>query len=240
MASQEPPPPPPPGGPQPGGPPQGPPGGQGPPSGPPGGQGPWPPQGPPPQGPGAPLPPGQPYAPYPYQPPPPPPPPLADPALKRGYGRVIGFTILSFGIYTLYWFYVTREQMNRELWSPDNSALQTLGLIVPVLNFFIHYWLWRDIDRARRQVGLEPFDAQLYTWLFVGVSLLTGFGWVIYIILLGKLNEYWDVRTGGQATDAPLSGGEIAVAAVGALLWLLVIAGIVFLIVAIIAAESVS
>ena len=35
------------------------------------------------------------------------------------------------------------------------------------------------------------------------------------------MNEFWDVRTQGLATDSPTTGGEKAVIAVGASLWLL-------------------
>ena len=44
---------------------------------------------------------------------------------------------------------------------------------------------------------------------------------IVYSIALGKVNEYWDVRTQGLATEAPTTGAEKAVLAVGAALWVL-------------------
>ena len=42
-----------------------------------------------------------------------------------------------------------------------------------------------------------------------------------YSIALGKVNEFWDVRTQGLATEAPMPGAEKAVVVVGASFWVL-------------------
>ena len=44
---------------------------------------------------------------------------------------------------------------------------------------------------------------------------------LLYSIALGKVNEFWDVRTQGLATEAPMPGAEKAVVAVGASFWVL-------------------
>ena len=46
---------------------------------------------------------------------------------------------------------------------------------------------------------------------------------VLYSIALGKVNEFWDARTQGLATEAPTPGVEKAVIAVGAAFWLLIV-----------------
>lgn len=150
--------------------------------------------------------------------------------VKRGAGRVLGFSILSFGLYGFYWFYVTREQMTREVGGDDNVGLQTAGQIVPILNFVIIYWLWRDINIARTRVGLPEFNIPVYLVLSI-----LGLSPIFYCLVVSRLNEYWDRRTNGQATDAPVTGGEKAVVAVGAVLMLLYI---LFIIVAIILAAA--
>lgn len=147
-------------------------------------------------------------------------------AVKRGVGRVLGFSILSFGIYGFYWFYVTREQMTREVGGDDNVGLQTAGQIVPVLNFVIIYWLWRDINIARTRVGLPEFNIPVYLVLSI-----LGLSPIFFCLVVSRLNEYWDRRTNGQATDAPVTGGEKAVVAVGAALLLLYILFIILVII---------
>ena len=186
----------------------------------PGGQ-PTPPAGGPPPPP--PPPPGQGVAPAATAPPPAPAPALAEGyAVKRPVGRVVLFSILSFGLYAYYWFYVTRKQVNLELGKDDDAALYTAGLLVPILNIFIVYWLWRDIADLRARAGLEPFNPIVYLLL----CLIPFAAIVIYILVLQKLNEYWDVRTNGQAVDAPVTTGEKVVVGIGLAffaLWFLIV-----------------
>ena len=143
-------------------------------------------------------------------------------AIKRSVLRAIGFTVLSFGLYSFYWFYVTRKELTRELGTQDNAALQTAGLLVPILNWVIIYWLWRDINSLRARVGLSEFSIPLYLVLSI-----IGLAPIFYCLVASDLNEYWDWRSGGQATDAPVTRNEKIVVAVGALLWLLWILGVV-------------
>ena len=139
-------------------------------------------------------------------------------AIKRGVGRVIGFSILSFGIYTYYWFYVTRKQLNSELGSTDDAGLYTAGLLVPILNIIITYWLWRDLNVLRQRVrGLPEFNVILWLVLsmFVPFAVL-----VIYPMVVNRLNEYWDVRTQGAAVTAPVTTGE-KIVGIGLAFWAL-------------------
>jgi hypothetical protein len=133
-------------------------------------------------------------------------------------GRVIGFSILSFGLYTYYWFFVTRKQLNAELGSTDDAGLYTAGLLVPVLNIVITYWLWRDIVLLRQRVGLPDFNVVLW----IVVSMFVPFAaLIVYPMVVNRLNEYWDVRTGGAAVTAPVTSGEKIVLGVGVAFWVI-------------------
>jgi len=44
----------------------------------------------------------------------------------------------------------------------DEATLHTLGLLVPILNFFIIFWLWRDLNALRERFGLSEFPAVAY------------------------------------------------------------------------------
>lgn len=148
-------------------------------------------------------------------------------AIKRGVGRVIGFTFLSPFLYTYYWFFVTRKQLNSELGSTDDAGLYTAGLLVPILNIIITYWLWRDISALRQRVGLPEFNVILWLVLsaFVPFAAL-----VFYPMVVNQLNEYWDTRTHGAAVTAPFSTGEKIVVGIGAAFWALIVVGIVIVI----------
>ena len=179
-----------------------------------------PPPDPPPAQPAAAVPPG--YA-QPVAPPGGAGPMVGELAIKRGVGRVIGFTILSPFIYPYYWFFVTRKQLNSELGSTDDAGLYTAGLLVPILNIIIIYWLWRDIDALRRRVGMPEFNVILWLVLsaFVPFAAI-----VFYPMVVSRLNEYWDVRTQGAAITAPVTSGEKFVVAIGAAFWALIVLGI--------------
>ena len=61
---------------------------------------------------------------------------------------------------------------------------------------------------------LSPTPLMLYIGLLVA-SLVTGLAGiaviVLYILVLQALNEYWDVRTDGQAVEKPATSGELIV-----------------------------
>ena len=66
-----------------------------------------------------------------------------------------------------------------------------------------------------------------YTLLTAGWALVPA---LMYSVALGKVDEYWDVRTQGLATDAPTTTGEKALLAVGVSMWLLWTLGFVVLV----------
>lgn len=156
-------------------------------------------------------------------------------AVKLPLGRVWGFSLLSFGLYGFYWVYYNRKLIDAELAEGRDDALfHTLGQLVPVLNIVIVYWIWRDINRLRAGVGLEEFSVPLYL-----VASIFGLGPIFYSLVVNRLNEFWDVRTAGLATDAPVATAEKGVVAAGAaflVLWLLLI--IVAIVIAIVAASA--
>ena len=135
--------------------------------------------------------------------------------VKHPLGRAWGFTILSFGLWGYYWFYVTRRRLDRDLAHDRRDAtLHTLGLLVPVLNVFIVYWLWRDLGAARTRAGLPGFPHLAY---LIGSLFLPP---VFYSLVLGRANEYWDARAGGEAGYAPVTTVEKVLIGMGIALWL--------------------
>ena len=137
--------------------------------------------------------------------------------MKWPMARVIIFSILSLGVYGFYWFYVTRKQVTQQIGGSDNAGLQTLGQIVPILNFVIIYWLWRDISALRERVGLTEINVTLYIVLLV----------VGYILVLNGLNEYWETSTNGQAVNKPITIGELLWTFVPLVLVVAIIAAVV-------------
>ncbi|MDQ3720374.1 MAG: hypothetical protein M3350_06280 [Actinomycetota bacterium] len=158
---------------------------------------------------------------------------------KFGIGRAWGFTILSFGLWGYYWFYVTRKQVDQELGGHrDDALLHTLGLLVPILNFFVVYWLWRDISLVRGRAGLSEFSAGGYlAGLIIGAFFAVGVP-LFYTLVLSKLNEYWDRRAGGVAPDHPVTTAEKVVVGIGVALFLLFLVFIIIVVIIGVAANS--
>jgi hypothetical protein len=149
-------------------------------------------------------------------------------AIKRSVLRCLLCSIASFGVYGFYWFHQYRPRVSAELGRTDDAGLHTAGLLVPFLNFYLVYLLWRDIGEARTRVGLSDVPAGAY----LAASILVAP--VVYGVVATRLNEYWDRRTGGAATDAPFSRGEALVT----FLPLAVFAGFLLLIAALLAGGS--
>jgi hypothetical protein len=156
-------------------------------------------------------------------------------AVKLPLGRVWGFTLLSFGLYGFYWVYFNRKLIDAELSEGnDDAVFHTLGQLVPVLNIVIAYWIWRDINRLRAGVRLEQFPVPLYL-----VASLFGLAPIFYSLVVNRLNEFWDVRTAGLATDSPVTTAEKGLVAAGAVflaLWFLII--VIAIVAAIVAGSS--
>lgn len=138
-------------------------------------------------------------------------------AVKHPLGRSIGYAVLSWGGWCFYWFYANRRLVDGELGQGrDDALLHMFGLLVPVLNVFVTYWLWRDYNLLRLRVGLPEFPVVGYT---VGAIFLAPLFWCL---ALEPINQYWDVRLQGWAREvATTTTAEKVLIGVGIALWAL-------------------
>jgi hypothetical protein len=137
-------------------------------------------------------------------------------ALRYGLGRAWGYTALTFGMWLVFWFHRTRKLLDGELGSRrDDAVLHSIGLLVPVWNIFVLYWLYRDLDELRRWHGLPEIPVAAYV---AGGALAPA---IMYSVALGKVNEFWDVRTHGLATDAAITSAEKLLLAIGVAVWVM-------------------
>lgn len=91
--------------------------------------------------------------------------------VKRSVIRSLGLS-LFLPLYNFYWFYAARRDVTTELGTSDRAGLQTIGLLVPILNIFIIYWLYRDISRLQSKVRLPAFSSGWYLFSPVLVAIL--------------------------------------------------------------------
>jgi hypothetical protein len=123
--------------------------------------------------------------------------PLGQP---RGVAFVIVMSIITLGIYSLYWVYKTQEEMKQHT---GDGLGGVLGLVVwiiisPVSAFVIP----SEIGNMYRKAGKEPpVSGWTGLWLFpFGILIIPIFVW--YAKVQGALNRYWQSAM-STASSAP-------------------------------------
>ena len=117
----------------------------------------------------------------------------------RGIGFVILLSIVTLGIYYLYWTYVTFEEMKKRT---DEGLGGVLGLVIQlvigVVNWFV---IPSEIGKMYDKDG-EPAPMSGWTGLWQLIPLV---GWFVWIVKVqGALNRYWDSHAvAAPAAPAP-------------------------------------
>ena len=136
--------------------------------------------------------------------------------VKFSQQRAWGLSIITWGVWAVWWLHATRRRFDAELANGRDDALKhSLLYFVPIANYFVIYWLWRDLDILRQRVGLPSMPVTGYV---LGAVLLAP---VFFTIVLNRYNEYWDVRLEGRALPAPVTTSEKVAIAVGVVVFLL-------------------
>jgi Domain of unknown function (DUF4234) len=115
--------------------------------------------------------------------------PLGQP---RGIAFVIILTIITLGIYSLYWVYKTEEEMKQHTGEGIGGVLGLVVWIVvsPVMGFVIP----SEIGNTYKKDGQEPpLTGWTGLWLFpFGILIIPVFVW--YAKVQGALNRYWESK----------------------------------------------
>ena len=107
----------------------------------------------------------------------------------RGTGTCILLSIVTLGIYSLYWYFATHEEMKKHTGSGLGGGLALLiGLFVGVVMPFITSSEVGGLYERRGQA--PPVSGTTGLWYFPGVFILIG-PLVWFIKTNGALNAYW-------------------------------------------------
>lgn len=128
------------------------------------------------------------------------------PYLKRHPLGVLGLSLITLGIYGLYWYYKVNEEIKRytgdETISPSRSLLAVIpGLILIVPPFIAYY------NTANHVLQLEQhrsIPSQISPALVVILGILIWIGMSAYV--QEHLNRVWDAASTGGASEAPAAG----------------------------------
>lgn len=107
----------------------------------------------------------------------------------RGTGACIGLTIITFGIYSLFWYYQTHEEMKRHSGQGLGGGLALL--IAFFVGFVSPFISSNEVGGLYARAGKpQPVTAMTGLWYVPGFLILVG-PIVWFVKTNGALNDYW-------------------------------------------------
>jgi hypothetical protein len=107
----------------------------------------------------------------------------------RGTGMCIFLSIITFGIYSLVWYYSTHDEMKRHSGQGMGGGLALVlaffvGIVMPYINS-------SEVGGLYERAGMrKPVSGATGLWYFPGIFILVG-PLVWFIKTNGALNAYW-------------------------------------------------
>ncbi len=101
---------------------------------------------------------------------------------------VLFFSVITFGIYWLYWYYTVNDEVRRH--EPEvacSPGVALLAQFVPIANFVSHYNTATRIQRMELADGASQTISPLVTFLLLYFLII---GYVVQI--QSHLNAHWD------------------------------------------------
>ena len=128
--------------------------------------------------------------------------------LKRNPLGVLGLTIITLGIYGLYWYYKANAEILRstgdQTISPSRSLLAVIpGFLLIVPPFIAYYNTSNHIVQMQEQRGIQ---SQVSPALVVILALVIWFGMAAYV--QEHLNRVWDSASAGGAQSPECAAPE--------------------------------
>ncbi len=108
---------------------------------------------------------------------------------NRNIALCIIFSIISCGIYALYWMYMLNEELN-SITGETNGTSGGLVILFSILTCGIYTWYWyykmgEKVDYIREKQGLNPGSSQIL-FLILGIF---GLGIVNYALMQDAINK---------------------------------------------------
>ena len=113
---------------------------------------------------------------------------------SRGIAFVIVISIITFGIYHLYWTYMTFEEMKRRTGEGLGGVLGlVIGILIAIVNAFV---IPSEVGHMYRGDGEDaPMTGWTGLWLLLPIV-----GWFVWIVKVqGALNRYWKSHESSSA-----------------------------------------
>ena len=121
---------------------------------------------------------------------------------QRGIGFAILITIITLGIYSLYWVFKTQEEVKEH---SGQGVGGVLGLVIYIVVGIVSWFLIpSEVGKMYEQDGREaPFSGWTGLWLLLPI--IGAFVW--FIKVQGALNRYWESKA---SATAPMNEPSVA------------------------------
>jgi len=117
--------------------------------------------------------------------------------------------ILTFGLYSIYWFYKQSSYLRDEFGKDGSVGLRTLAFaIIPIANIFVFYELLKDMKQLIEEKGLNTYSPGINTLIFLFVPYL---GMWVFINVQESFNEFWKTHEPELPVRRDFNNGEILV-----------------------------
>lgn len=155
---------------------------------------------------------------------------------KLSLVKLMIFTSLSFGLYTLYWYPRTWRQLKEEYAETGMIGLRTVGLLVPLLNLFLMYDTAKYLaghckDKVKFRWNASQVIVLIILLGFVGRWLLNVFEFPFEFIIVSfiassplllmqnTLNLYLGKTEKKHLPLKPVERGDIIIGIIAVLMW---------------------
>jgi hypothetical protein len=168
---------------------------------------------------------------------------VADTSVLISKSRIMVLSVVTSGLYFLYWLYITWRQLQTETRDIHYPVAHAFTMLIPVYGLFRlhkHVGVIQNLAlRTEIEISLTPVLAVVLVGLyvvlgFVSTSLQSLAGLLVLnlirfslctttmILAQSTLNAYWKKSRGPSVQNAPIGAGETAIILLGFIYWLFV------------------
>lgn len=139
--------------------------------------------------------------------------------------RLLPLTLLSFGLYILYWYYKNWKHLKNHKNLDISPVGRTILFLVPILGYFMLYEQFSEIKGYAKEKGFKTYSSGLlvlvcfiinvfFLWIpFVGVLSI----WPM-VVVQETLNDYWRVEQPNLPVKKSFTDGELLVVILGGII----------------------
>ena len=81
---------------------------------------------------------------------------------NRSLGKQVLFAVITFGLYTLYWYWITLKQLSEGTDADYNPVVRFVLAFIPIVNLLVFWWFANDSEAVVEQDSIVIFIAELF------------------------------------------------------------------------------